>query len=65
MIIYALQLHYQYFVIDDTLGASIDYTTVTVLPSVPPTGVVTSHSLVAGSEQTTKVTYEFQLRHRT
>ena len=37
----------------------------TVLPSVHPTGVVTSHSLVADSDHMTKVSYEFQLRRRT
>ena len=51
--------------LDDVLGQSTEYTSVTVLPSVPPTGVVTSHSLVADSNHTTKVSYEFHLRHRT
>lgn len=47
----------------NALGPSTDH--VTVLPSVPPTGVVTSHSLVADSNHMTKVSYEFHLRHRT
>lgn len=49
--------------LDDT--ASSDYTSVTVLPSVPPTGVVTSHSLATDSNHLTKVSYEFHLRRRT
>ena len=48
--------------LDDALGQLTEYT---VLPSVPPTGVVMSHSLVADSDHTTKVSYEFHLRHRT
>lgn len=47
----------------NALGPSTDH--VTVLPSVPPTGVVTSHSLVTDSNHMTKVSYEFHLRRRT
>lgn len=45
--------------LDDNALASV-----TVLPSVPPTGVVTSHSLVGDSNHMTQVSYEFQLRRR-
>ena len=64
---YALQQYFHCCTIDvledNVMGPPT--ASVTVLPSIPPTGVVTSHSLVADSNYMTKVSYEFQLRRRT